>query len=296
MSVGGAGGSGVPGGGAGGSGLPEGGAGGSGVPGGGAGGSDAPGGGAGGSDAPGGGAGGSGVPGAESRRILVVGSDGGIGSACLERLVADGHRVVGADRTTGEDVATPGGAERAVRRAEEELGGIDGVVHAVGMSGRRFGDGPVTDCTDEGWAEVLRVNLESAFRLLRCALPALTRSGGGSVVLVGSVLADATDEDFLTAAYAASKGGLVSLARVAARQGAADGVRVNVLAAGLVNTPMAARAASDAHIRQRLADLQPLGGDLLEPADIAGGVAWLLSPDAARVTGAVVPVDGGWQL
>lgn len=235
-----------------------------------------------------------------ARRVLVAGAGGGIGGACVARLRAAGHAVAGADRTgdadVDADITAPGGAEGAVEAAEARLGGLDGVVHAVGMSGRRLGDGPVTACTDEAWHEVLRVNLESAFRLLRCALPAVRRSGGGSVVLVGSVLASSTDEDFLTAAYAAAKGALVSLARVAAREGAGSAVRVNVVAPGLVRTPMAQRAAEDAHIQTRLAELQPLAGGMLEADDVAGAVAWLISDDARRVTGAVVPVDGGWLL
>lgn len=229
-------------------------------------------------------------------RVLVAGARGGIGGACVARLRARGDAVVGVDRDTGEDITMPGGAEAAVERAVAELGGLDGVVHAVGMSGRRLGDGPVTACRDEAWAEVLRVNLESAFRLLRATMPKLRRQGGGSVAIVGSVLAATTDDDFLTAAYAASKGALVSLARVAAREGAADGVRVNVVASGLVRTPMAARAADDPHIQARLPDLQPLGAALLDPDDVAGAVSWLLSDEAAKVTGAVVPVDGGWLL
>lgn len=240
---------------------------------------------------------------ADSARVLVVGAAGGIGRACVDRLTAGRHRVVGADRgsdgdldVSDVDVTAPGGAEQAVAAAEDRMGGLDGIVHAVGMSGRRLGDGPVTTCSDEAWDEVLRVNLGSAFRLLRAGLPALRRAGGGSVVLIGSVLAETTDPDFLTAAYAASKGGMVSLARAAAREGTADGIRVNVVAAGLVHTPMARRAAEDPDIQGRLASLQPLARGMLAPEDIAGAVAWLLSEDAARVTGAVVPVDGGWLL
>lgn len=227
-------------------------------------------------------------------RVLLAGSTGGIGAACAEHLTASGGRVVGVDREVNFDITEPGLAEHAVAHAEEALGGLDGIVHAIGMSGRRLGDGPVTSCTDEAWHEVMRVNVESAFRLLRASIPALRRNGGGSIVLVGSVLAHATDADFLTAAYAASKGAMVSLASVAAREGAPDGIRVNVVAAGLVRTPMAARAASDPHIQDRLRDLQPLGAEMLEPTDIAGAVGWLLSDDARRVTGTVLPVDAGW--
>ena len=132
--------------------------------------------------------------------VLVAGARGGIGAACVARLEADGHRVLGVDRE-GIDVARPGGAEQAVAEAER-LGPLAGVVHAVGMSGRSLGDGPASECSDAGWSEVLRVNLESAFRLLRASFPAFRRAGGGSFVAVGSVLAEHADPDFLTVASA----------------------------------------------------------------------------------------------
>ena len=198
------------------------------------------------------------------------------------------------DRDDGIDVTLPGGAEAAVERACDDVDALDAIVHAVGMSGRGLGDGPVTSCTDEAWTEVHRVNLESVFRLLRCGLPTLRT--GGAFVTVGSVLARATDQDFLTAAYAASKGALEALTRVAARQMAPQGVRVNLVAAGLVATPMAHRALTDDHIKDRLQDLQPLGAGPLQPEDVAEAVAWLLSDAARRVTGVVLPVDAGWSL
>jgi NAD(P)-dependent dehydrogenase (short-subunit alcohol dehydrogenase family) len=239
-------------------------------------------------------------------RVLVAGARGGIGGACVELLERQGHLVVGVDRAPGQpgrggapppvDVTLPGGAEHAVELAEATLGGLDGIVHAIGMSGRRLGDGPVTSCTDAAWAEVLRVNLESAFRLLRAGLPALERGGGGSFVTIGSALAQSADPDFMTAAYAASKGGLASLVRTAAMEVAARGVRVNLVAAGLVDTPMASRAIGDPRIAGRLPELQPLGGQAVPAAEVAAAVAWLLSPASGRTTGAALPVDGGWLL
>src|SRR4029077_11850989 len=98
----------------------------------------------------------------------------------------------------------------------------------------------------------LRVNLESVFRLLRAGLPALRHAGGGSFVVVGSALGPSADRAFLTAAYAASKAGIVGLVRVAALEAAPWGVRVNAVAAGLVDTPMVARAATDERIGERL--------------------------------------------
>ena len=226
-------------------------------------------------------------------RVLVAGADGGIGSACVEALRGERRR---RRRPARCDVTAPGGAEQAVRQAVEELGGLDGIVHAVGMSGRRLGDGPVTEATDEAWSEVVRVNLESVFRLLRAGLPALREAGGGSFVVVGSALAESADRDFLTAAYAASKAGILGLVRTAALEAAPWNVRVNAVAAGLVDTPMAAAR------RRGRAD-RPSGSPsssrwaarMLAPG---GGRATPSPGSCARpaTTGASIPVDGGWSL
>ncbi|PZF81179.1 SDR family NAD(P)-dependent oxidoreductase [Jiangella anatolica] len=232
-------------------------------------------------------------------RVLVCGGSGGIGSACAATLTAGGDDVVAVDRDT-IDLTQPGGAEKAIDEAVGTMGGLDGVVHAIGRSGRSLGDGPVSTCTDEAWREVHRVNLDSVFWLLRAALPALRGNGdgdGGSIVLVGSALARTLDRDFLTAAYLTSKSAVETLARAAAFEGAPDGVRVNVVAPGLVETPMAARALTDPAISGRLPELMPLGrGSASSPDAVAAAVAWLLSPASAQVTGAVLPADGGWSL
>ena len=143
----------------------------------------------------------------------------------------------------------------------------------------------------------MRVNLESAFRLMRAGLPVLREAGGGSFVTIGSVLGHAADRDFMTAAYAASKAALGGLVRCAALEAAPWNVRVNSIAAGLVATPMSARIQNSEPIMGRLAELQPLGaGRMLDSRTIADAVAWLLSPAAAGTTGVTLPVDGGWSL
>jgi NAD(P)-dependent dehydrogenase (short-subunit alcohol dehydrogenase family) len=109
-------------------------------------------------------------------------------------------------------------------------------------------------------------------------------------------LAATLDDDFLTVAYATSKAALVPLVRSAAYTGAPRGVRVNLVAPGLVDTPMAARALGSPSIQERMRTLQPLGGRASTPDEVAGVVRWLLSDDAASVTGAVIPADGGWTL
>jgi NAD(P)-dependent dehydrogenase (short-subunit alcohol dehydrogenase family) len=218
-----------------------------------------------------------------------------IGSACRELLEEAGHTRFPADRPD-RDITAAGVAEQVDRDAGQALGGLDGIVHAVGMSGRLLGDGPVTETTDDAWSEVIRVNLESVFRLLRAGLPALRDAGGGSFVTIGSVLGHSADRDFLTSAYAASKAAISGLVRSAALEAAAWNVRVNNVAAGLVETPMSARAAASDHIGRRLADLQPLGGRMLPARAIASAVVWLMSPGAAGTTGVTLPVDAGWSI
>ncbi|WP_329336563.1 SDR family oxidoreductase [Streptomyces sp. NBC_01352] len=228
------------------------------------------------------------------KRLLVAGAQGGIGAACVNAARAAGAQVFEADRDT-YDVTVSTGADAAVARAAEALGGLDGIVHAVGMSGRRLGDGPVDECGDEAWREVHRVDLDSVFYLLRAGLRRLSGSGG-SIVVIGSALASTLDEDFLTAAYASAKGALVPLVRSAAFTGAPKGVRVNIVAAGLVDTPMAARAMANPAIQDRMPRLMPLGARACSPEEIADTAVWLLSDASSRTTGAVVPVDGGWHL
>jgi NAD(P)-dependent dehydrogenase (short-subunit alcohol dehydrogenase family) len=228
-------------------------------------------------------------------RVLVAGAAGGIGAACVRGLRAAGCHPVEVDRPDA-DICQPGVAERVVADAVARHGGLDGVVHAIGMSGRRLGDGPVEHCADEAWQTLLRVNLTSAMWLLRAAIPVLRAGGGGSVVVVGSALASGrVDPDFDTAGYAVSKAALESLVRVAAQECAPHGIRVNIAAAGLVDTPMASRALTDDRIAGRLGELMPLTGRAARPEEVADVVCWLLSADSRLVTGAVVPADGGWS-
>jgi NAD(P)-dependent dehydrogenase (short-subunit alcohol dehydrogenase family) len=227
--------------------------------------------------------------------VLVAGSQGGIGTAVIAELKRKDIPVAGFDREEF-DIGSPGGAESAVEWALHTHGEIAGVVHAIGMSGRRIGDGSIVDCSDQAWAEVHRVNLESVFRLLRAAMPALIKRGAGSVVVIGSGLASTLDDDFLTVAYATAKGALVPLIRSAAFSGARHGVRVNLVSPGVVDTPMARRAVTDPEISARLVGLQPLAAGPQKADSVAATVAWLLSAESGAITGADLPADGGWTL
>jgi meso-butanediol dehydrogenase / (S,S)-butanediol dehydrogenase / diacetyl reductase len=231
----------------------------------------------------------------EGKAALVTGAAGGIGGAVARAFAEAGARVVGVDRREADlvcDLSRADEAERAVAAAEERLGRLDVVFNGAGISGRPLGDGPVDTCTEEAWDGVLAANLNSVFLCSKFAIPALRRAGGGAVVNLSSVLGLVGSEVFDTHAYAASKGAIVSLTRAMAAAYARDGIRVNAICPGLIDTPMSERARSDAETMARLRELQPLTGEPGRPEDVAGAAVYLAS--APFVTGAVLPVDGGW--
>ena len=208
---------------------------------------------------------------------VVTGARGGIGSATVAALEDAGFDVHGVD----------------VDDAFPSLDRIDALVCAHGISGRSQGDGPVDTCTEDAWDLVLDANLKSVFLYAKQAVPLLRRNGGGAIVTVSSVLGlVGGDADFATHAYAASKAGLIGLTRAMAVHYAPDGIRCNVVAPGLIATPMSARAQADEHIRSRLAALQPLTGTFGTPEDVGAACAYLAT--APFVTGTVLTVDGGW--
>jgi NAD(P)-dependent dehydrogenase (short-subunit alcohol dehydrogenase family) len=234
----------------------------------------------------------------DGKAALVTGAAGGIGGA-VARAFADARtRVFCVDRVERDDVDFVGDlsraddAKRAVAIAEERLGRLDIVVNGAGISGRELGDGPVDVCTEEAWNAVLDANLKSVFLCSKYAIPALRRSGGGAIVNLSSVLGLVGSDLFPTHAYAASKGAIVALTRAMAVAYAADGIRVNAICPGLIDTPMSERARGDAETMARLRELQPLTGEPGRPEDVAGAAVYLAS--APFVTGAVLTVDGGW--
>lgn len=249
----------------------------------------------------------------QGKAAIVTGAASGIGRASARRLAAEGARVILADRNAEglrdveRAIVDGGGAAHAittdvtdtkqvealVSEALTVYGGLDIVFNAAGISGRRFGDGPIDQCTEEGWDTVLNVNLRSMFLICKYTVPPLLRSRG-AIVNLSSVLGMVGDSDFSTHAYAASKGAIISMSRAMARCYAPQGLRVNVIAPGLIATAMSQRAQNDAHVIERLPQLQPLTGTLGAPEDVAAAVAYLASDDARFVTGAVLTVDGGW--
>ena len=239
---------------------------------------------------------------------VVTGAAGGIGRATVCRFLEEGARVVALDLSTeplvedypavslavsGDVTSTPD-MEEAFARVESQLGRIDALFNVVGASGRGMGDGPVEECTSEGWDWTLNVNLKSVFVCCKHAIPVMRRGGGGSIINLGSVLGLVGHEAFDTHAYAAAKGAVISLTRAMAVRYAADHIRVNALCPGLIRTPMSARAQASEAVRALLPGLQPLTGDFGEPEDVAAAALFLASDDSRFITGAVLPVDGGW--
>ena len=252
----------------------------------------------------------------ESKVALVTGAASGIGRATALRFATEGARVAALDRSvdglaetvaaieaaSGQVLAVPAditqadAARAAVEQALAAWGRLDAVFNGVGASGRRYGDGPVDECSVEGWEWTLSVNLTSMFLICKYSIPALLETRGAIVNLSSVLGLVGGDEDFATHAYAASKGAIIALSRAMASYYAPRGVRVNVIAPGLIATPMSRRAQADPHILARLPQLQPLTGAMGAPEDVAAAAAYLASDDSRFVTGTVLTVDGGWTV
>ena len=239
----------------------------------------------------------------EGRVALVTGAAGGIGGATACELAARGAHVFGVDlQSTGElpgfvcDLADRDAADRAVAACLAHFGRLDIAVNTAGGSGRRHGDGPVHECTDEGLSWTLETNLSSLFRCCRAEVRALRDQGtGGAIVNLASVLGlVGGGEGFQTHAYAAAKGAIVSLTRSMAVTYAPDRIAVNVVCPGLIATPMSARAQEDPKLLARIAEHQPLTGAPGTPEDVAAAIVYLAGSGARFTTGVVLPVDGGW--
>jgi NAD(P)-dependent dehydrogenase (short-subunit alcohol dehydrogenase family) len=238
---------------------------------------------------------------------MVTGAGGGIGGAAVAAFVREGARVFAVDRDASGirrsesvepfmcDVTDAAAVDAAVAQCRSRFGGLHVAFNAAGISGRRLGDGPVDTCTDDGWKAVIETNLTGVFHCCRAQVRAMLEGGGGAIINLASVLGlVGGDEDFATHAYAASKGGVIALSRAIAATYARRGISCNVIAPGLIATPMSARAQADPRIRQRLPELQPLTGDFGRPEDVAEAAVYLCGPGARFVTGAVLTLDGGW--
>ncbi|MFN8221874.1 MAG: SDR family NAD(P)-dependent oxidoreductase [Gaiellales bacterium] len=217
------------------------------------------------------------------RVALVTGASSGIGRAVAERLRRDGFDVHTAERRSGIDLRDPESASAAVNRLER----IDAVVANAGTIVRK----PIAEHTLEEWDQTLDLNLRSVFVTCKAAAERMLAQGtGGAVVLVGSMTS--LTGGFNQSAYAASKGGVMQLGKALSNELALQGIRVNVVAPGFIETEMT-KTVEDWR-RKQIDERIPMGR-WGEPEEIADVIAFLLSDDARYVTGAVIPVDGGFS-
>ena len=230
---------------------------------------------------------------------LITGASGGIGRALANLLHAQGYRVAAVGRDIGRladveaavriaaDTTTPEGAALAIAACQEALGAAPTLLaHCVGNTLIA----PLHRTRLDSYRDVMRVNLDSAVFMLQAWIATL-QGGPGAAVFASSVVARigvANHE-----AIAAAKGGVEALVRSAAATYAAQGVRINAVAPGMTDTPMTAGMLKMPAMREGAARQYPLGG-VQTAAQVADVMAWLLGDGAARLTGQVIAVDGGF--
>jgi len=196
------------------------------------------------------------------------------------------------------DLTNERGVEDALTACLNRFGVIDAIFNVAGISGRRFGDGPLHECSTEGWTVTLDSNLKSMFLVCRGVLKYWLGAGReGNILNMSSVLAFSPQaQHFATHAYAATKGAIISMSLAMAAYYAPQKIRVNVIAPGLVRTPMSARAQTNPELLEFIAHKQPMSGGILEADDVARTALFLLGEGSRHMTGQVVTVDGGWTV
>lgn len=247
--------------------------------------------------------------------VLITGSTG-IAAATARQAVAEGACVFITSRTEKNCAALAGelGAaycaadltreeevEEAVGACVRQWGRIDALFNVAGISGRRFGDGPLHECTLEGWETTLDANLKSMFLTCRSVLrqmlaqPPAASGQRGAILNMASVLAFAPQPRFFAShAYAASKGAIISMSKAMAAYYAPHQIRVNAIAPALVRTPMSQRAQEDEQIMDFMRHKQPLSEGMMEAEDLAEAAVFLLGDGARMISGEVLTVDAGW--
>lgn len=246
------------------------------------------------------------------RRIVVTGGTSGAGAATVRRLLDGGARVVTAGRSgrpadladdayVQADLTTADGADRLAAAARERLGGVDVLIHVLG--GSKAPAGGFRALGDADWLRELNLNLLAAVRLDRLLVPEMITAGGGAVIHVASIQRRLPLYE-ATTAYAAAKAALVTYSKALANEVGPQGVRVNVVSPGGINTAGTQRlvrriaehgGTDEAAARQSIFDA--LGGVPLgrfaEPEEVAELIAFLASPKAAAIHGAEFVIDGG---
>ena len=245
------------------------------------------------------------------RVVWVTGAASGIGSCMASRFAHLGARVGCIDANpsvvdVAEQIEAGGGVAAGViadvtdaqtvtsaaRQLESRLGPADVAVLGAGVAGSAT---PIAELDVAEWERVVAVNLTGVFVTMKAAIPQLRQAGNGSIVVIASAAGLAAGPGY--AAYYASKHGVIGLMRTAANELGAEGIRVNAVCPGWVDTPMFEVQAAELDWDRERAEATFTGDQLIqrliEPDEIADAVVWLASPAAAMVTGIALPVDGG---
>jgi len=251
-----------------------------------------------------------------NKKLVIIGGTSGIGLSAARSftqagasVVALGHRkedCLQAERELGpscltlcRDARDAGSAKEAIELCIERFDGFDGLYHAAGGSGRKFGDGPLHEMSIEGWNKTLELNLHTLMYSNQAAVQAfLERKSPGSILNLSSVLAySPSPKYFTTHAYATAKAAIIGFSTSIAAYYAPHNIRINVLAPALVETPMSKRAQENKEIMSFISSKQVLdGGRISKPADLDGLAVFFMSDQSSFTTGQVIAVDGGWNL
>jgi NAD(P)-dependent dehydrogenase (short-subunit alcohol dehydrogenase family) len=252
-----------------------------------------------------------------SRRAYVTGGSSGIGAAIVQAFASEGaHVAIGASRHAEQaqtaakqlrqqnrracvieaDLANREENDRAAEEAVEAFGGLDIFVHCAGIDVTKTA--PTHETPDDTWDRMMALHLTAAFRLSKRLLPALLKGTKPSVTFIGSVAGMVAWEGDV--AYNVAKAGLHHLARCIAADYAKSGLRANVIAPGVIDTPLtrgyaAGMEGGEESGMQVLAGLHPIGR-YARPEEIAGAAVFLASDKAAFITGVILPVDGGMTM
>jgi len=228
-----------------------------------------------------------------SRTVLVTGGNRGIGYAIAAEFLAQGHRVAVTARsgqgpegalTVRADVTDAASVDAAFTEVEEKLGPVEVVVANAGITR----DTLLLRMTEEDFTDVVDTNLSGAFRVVKRASKGMLKARFGRVILVSSVVGLLGSAGQIN--YAASKAGLVGIARSLTRELGSRGITANVVAPGFIETDMTAELPEEQQ-KQYLSQIP--AGRFAQPEEVARVITWLASDDAGYISGAVVPVDGG---
>ncbi len=237
--------------------------------------------------------------------VLVTGGASGMGAACVDGFTQAGAKVILVDRNAalGEVVASRTGAklelgditdssfcDAVLTRSLEQFEKVDVLVNAAGIIVRSTG----METSDIAWQQIMNVNVSGTFFMARAALRIMKSQKSGAIVNFGSIWGDVGAAG--VAVYCASKGAIHNLTRALALEHALDGIRINAVCPGEVNTPMLQSERSEAvteALLERLAQTVPMGR-LAAPEEIARVVMFLASTDASYMTGSLVTVDAGF--